>query len=218
MNTATNAPRRRLLRRLAVGLAGVTALGAGFVGWALQRPAWTPLSSRCAGGMPMNRKLLVAYASRAGSTGEVAQAIADRLCARGFNTEVRPVDAVKTLEGFDAVVLGSAIRYGAWLPEMLKFMQAQRSALAALPAAVFTMHMQALDDSEASRQTRSVYGQPVRALLVPRDEAFFAGMVDPARLSFFERLAVKMVKSPVGDRRDWPRIHAWADGLTGKLQ
>lgn len=165
----------------------------------------------------MNRKVLVAYASRAGSTGEVAQAIAERLCAQGFDAQVRPVADVGSLDGFQAVVLGSAIRYGAWLPEMLKFAQAQRAALAVLPVAVFTVHMQALDDSLASRGTRSGYSQAVRALVAPRDEAFFAGKVDPATLSFLERMAVKLVQSPVGDRRDWPRIRAWADGLGAKL-
>jgi menaquinone-dependent protoporphyrinogen oxidase len=52
----------------------------------------------------------------------------------------------------------------------------------------------------------------------PRDEAFFAGKVDPAALSFFERLALKMVKSPVGDKRDWNAVRTWADGLAARLQ
>lgn len=165
----------------------------------------------------MNRKLLVTYATRAGSTGEVAQAIAERLCSQGFDAEVRPVAAVGSLDGFQAVVLGSAVRYGAWLPEMLKFVEAQRRALEVLPVAVFTVHMQALDDSEASGKTRRTYSQAASQAVTPRDEAWFAGKVDPATLSFFERWAVRLVKSPVGDLRDWPRIRAWADGLGAKL-
>lgn len=166
----------------------------------------------------MNGKLLVVYATRAGSTAEVAQAIAERLCAQGFDAEVRPVAAVHGLDGLQAVVLGSAVRYGAWLPEMLKFVEAQRAALAALPVAVFTLHMQALDDSQASARARRSHSQAVQHALQPRDEAWSAGKVDPGTLSFFERLAVKLVRSPVGDRRDWPRIRAWADGLGASLQ
>lgn len=218
MSTPMQAPRRAALRRIAGGLAGVAVLAAGFVGWAVQRPAVVLAQGRCPGGPPMDRKLLVIYASRAGSTGEVARAIAERLCAQGFDAEARPVAAVGSLDGFQAVVLGSAIRYGAWLPEMMRFVQAQHAVLAALPVATFTTHMQALDDSEASRHTRQGYGQPVRALVAPRDEACFAGKVDPATLSFLERMAVKLVKSPVGDKRDWARIRAWADGLGAKLQ
>ena len=166
----------------------------------------------------MKKRALVVYATRAGSTGEVAQAISERLCAMGFDTEVRPVDSMSSLSGFQAVVLGSAVRYGAWLPEMTKFIESRRSELTQLPLAVFTVHMQALGDDATSQATRAGYTKAVRAVITPRDEVFFAGKIDPARLSFFERMAVKLVKAPVGDKRDWDRIRQWADGLGKKLQ
>lgn len=99
----------------------------------------------------MTKKALVVYATRAGSTGEVAQVISERLCAMGFDAEVQPVESVSSLSGFQAVVLGSAVRYGAWLPEMTKFIESQRGALAQLPVAIFTLHMQALGDDRASQ-------------------------------------------------------------------
>ncbi len=210
--------RRTALRRIAVGLAGVAAVAAGFVAWAVHRPEVKLAQGRCAGGAPVNKKALVVYATRAGSTGEVAQTISERLCASGFDAEVRPVDAVSSLAGFQAVVLGSAIRYSAWLPEMTKFIEARQSELSRLPVAIFTLHMQALGEDAASQGIRAGYTKAVRALLTPRAEVFFAGRVDLATLSFFERLAVKMVKSPVGDKRDWDRIRQWADGLGEKLQ
>ena len=166
----------------------------------------------------MKKRALVVYATRAGSTGEVAQVISERLCAMGFDAEVQPVESVGSLAGFQAVVLGSAVRYGAWLPEMTKFIESRRSELAQLPLVVFTLHMQALGDDAASLGTRAGYTKAVRAVVTPRDEVFFAGKVDLARLSFFERMAVKLVKSPVGDKRDWDRIRQWADGLGKKLQ
>jgi len=218
VNTPSTPPRRIALRRIAIGLAGVAAVAAGFVGWAVRRPAVVLASSRCPGGSTVNVKLLVTYATRAGSTAEVAQAIGERMCSQGFDAELRPVAAVGSLDGYQAVVLGSAVRYGAWLPEMLKFVEAQRTALVALPVAVFTTHIQALDDSQASSTARTGYSQALHKALTPRDEAWFAGKVDPATLSFIERMAVKLVKSPLGDLRDWARIRAWADGLGAKLQ
>jgi menaquinone-dependent protoporphyrinogen oxidase len=65
---------------------------------------------------------------------------------------------------------------------------------------------------------RKQYTRAVHALIAPKTEAFFAGKVDPATLSFFERLAVKMVKSPLGDKRDWAAIGRWADGLADTLR
>ena len=166
----------------------------------------------------MKKKALVVYASRAGSTGEVAQAISERLCAMGFDAEVQPVESVSSLAGFQAVVLGSAVRYGAWLPEMRKFIELRKSELAQLPLAVFTVHMGALGDDASSQATRAGYTAAVRAMVTPRAEVFFAGKVDLATLNFFERMAVKLVKSPVGDKRDWDLIRRWADGLGETLQ
>ena len=166
----------------------------------------------------MKKKALVVYATRAGSTGEVAQVICERLCAMGFDAAVQPVDSVSSISGYQAVVLGSAVRYGAWLPEMMKFIESQQSALSQLPVAIFTLHMQALGDDSASQTARAGYTKAVRALVNPRDEVFFAGKVDPTTLSFFERMAVKLVKAPVGDKRDWDRIRRWADGLGETLQ
>lgn len=166
----------------------------------------------------MTKKALVVYATRAGSTGEVAQAIAERFCAMGFDAEVQPVESVSSLSGYEAVVLGSAVRYGAWLPEMTKFIESQRGALAQLPVAIFTLHMQALGDDTASQTTRAGYTKAVRAVVNPRDEVFFAGKIDPLTLSFLERMAVRLVKSPVGDKRDWDRIRRWAEGLSETLR
>ena len=212
------ASRRTALRRIAAGVAGTLAVAAGFVAWAVHRPALSLAQGRCSGGTKVTKKALVVYATRAGSTGEVAQVVSERLCAMGFDAEVQPVEAVNSLAGFQAVVLGSAVRYGAWLPEMTRFIESRRSELARLPLAIFTLHMQALGDDAASQDTRSGYTKAVRAVVTPRDEVFLAGKVDLARLNFLERMAVKMVKSPVGDKRDWVRIRQWADGLGEKLQ
>jgi menaquinone-dependent protoporphyrinogen oxidase len=211
------ATRRGALRRLGLCVAAFTALGGVFIAWATRRPEIALAQGRCAGGDAVNKKVLVAYATRAGSTGEVARVISERLCARGFDAEVKPIAAVQDVAGYDALVLGSAVRYGGWLPEMTKFIETQRAALAALPVAIFTMHMQALDDSPASGEKRAGYTQAVRQLISPREQAYFAGKLDSATLSFFERMAVKLVKSPIGDQRDWERIRSWADGLAGKF-
>jgi menaquinone-dependent protoporphyrinogen oxidase len=213
MSDAPTTKRRTAVHRIGIGLLGLTALASGFIGWGMHRPGIQQVHSSCAGGPPMKQKLLIVYATRAGSTGEVAQALADQLCLQGFDADVRAVEAVTSLDGYGAVVLGSAIRYGAWLPEMLKFAQTQRNALAKLPVAIFTMHIQALDDNTQGRTTRAGYSQAIRAFVTPRAEAFLAGKVDPATLSFFERIAVKLVKSPIGDKRDWSRIRDWADRL-----
>ena len=161
----------------------------------------------------MTERILVTYATRTGSTAEVASAIADQLCKAGLSAETRPVTEVTSLEGYSGAVLGSAVRYASWLPEMTDFVSANREALSAMPVAFFTMHMLALGDDPAAVAERAKYTAKARDMITPIDEAFFEGMIDPARLSFLDRLAVRLVKSPVGDRRDWERIAAWTDRL-----
>jgi menaquinone-dependent protoporphyrinogen oxidase len=109
------------------------------------------------------------------------------------------------------------VRYASRLPEMTDFIAANRDAPSEMPVAFFTMHMLALGDDPAAVSERAKYTAKARELITPSDEVFFEGMIDPARLSFFDRLAVRLVKSPVGDRRDWDRIAGWADGLAPRL-
>jgi menaquinone-dependent protoporphyrinogen oxidase len=210
--------RRLLLRRVALSVAGIVVVAAGWLGWATQRPLVTLARGRCSGDAPVKKKALVVYATRAGSTAEVAQAISQRLCANGWDADLQPVEAAGPLASYEAVVLGSAIRYSAWLPEMTEFITSHRGELARLPLAIFSVHMQALGSDDTSRASRAGYTRAVHELVSPRDEVFLAGKIDPSRLSFLERMAVKLVKSPVGDKRDWLRIQQWTDGLASKLQ
>lgn len=203
-------------RRFLVALAGVTAIAAG-IRTATWRPAPVLITSACQEDTQMTDRILVAYATRTGSTAEVADRIARRLCEAGLSAKARPVTEVTRLWGYSGAVLGSAVRYGSWLPEMTDFVSANRDGLSAMPVAYFTMHMLALGDDPAASAERAKYTAKARDLVTPAREAFFEGMIDPARLSFLDRLAVHLVKSPVGDRRDWARIGAWADELAPRL-
>jgi menaquinone-dependent protoporphyrinogen oxidase len=217
MTNSSTQPRRRTLKTILAAAAGITLAGGGFVWWGTRHTTISLMQSQCAGSSSMNQKILVVYASRAGSTAEIADAVAKQLCAAGFSADVRPVAEVKTLEGYAAAIVGSAVRYGSWLPEMLKFMEREKAALQRLPIAFFTVCMKARDPSQSSRQEMAQYSNAARAVLMPKTETFFAGKIDLATLSFFDRLAVKIVKSPVADLRDWPAIRGWADGLKSSL-
>jgi menaquinone-dependent protoporphyrinogen oxidase len=86
-------------------------------------------------------KILVTYASRAGSTAGVAEAISKALVESGAQVEVRPMQDVKDLTLYQALVAGSAIQAGQWLPEALQFVQTHRAVLAQKPCATFTVCM-----------------------------------------------------------------------------
>ena len=113
----------------------------------------------------MNEKVLVAYATRCGSTIEVASAIAGELNKNGKSADLRAIKNVTDLQGYSAVVLGSAIRMGNWVPEALKFVEAHQAELSILPTAIFSVHMNNLGEDEASKTARAGYHDAVRKLI-----------------------------------------------------
>ncbi len=164
----------------------------------------------------MNRRILVAYATRTGSTVGVASAIGETLGASGFDVDVKPVKENPGMDGYQAVVIGSAVNGAQWLPEAVQFVKNNQSALNRVPVALFSVHIMNLAADEKSRQNRLAYLNTVRPLLKPLDEGFFAGVgFDPMRQSWLAGLLNRVFKmAPDGDCRDWNTIRAWAANLS----
>ncbi len=166
-----------------------------------------------------NNKILVTYASRAGSTAEIAEAIGKTLTQGGAQVDVLPMQDVKDLSLYRAVVAGSAIRKSKWLPEAMQFVQTHRSELAQKPFATFTVCITlAMSNTDQYRQAVKQWIQPVRTQVSPVSEGLFAGRLDFSKLPLtFDTLLLRAVVAlgifPKGDRRDWKSISAWADGL-----
>jgi len=165
------------------------------------------------------RRILVAYASRAGSTGGVAEAIGRTLAEGGAQVDVRHMNDVEDLEQYDAVVAGSAIRGKAWLPEALEFLRAHRHELRRKPFAAFLVCITlAMPMAAGHEEFVASFMQDVRALVKPVSEACFAGALDYSKVPLMPegiQLRVLSVASqtPPGDYRDWDAIRAWAAGL-----
>lgn len=167
----------------------------------------------------MSNKILVTYASRTGSTAEIAQAIGKTLAENGAQVDVRPMQEVKDLAPYSAVVAGSAIRDSKWLPEAVQFIQAHRAELAQKRFAEFTVCITlAMSNGEQYRAGVMNWVAPVRALVRPVSEGFFPGMLDfskpPVNLDTLQmRLAVAMRIFPRDDRRDWNAVRVWAESI-----
>jgi len=161
----------------------------------------------------MRDRILVTYATRCGSTAEVADTIGETLSARGFHVDVKPVKEHPSVEGYQAVLIGSAIRFGAWLPEAVEFIKTNQVAFSKLSVALFTVHILNLGEDEQSITNRKAYLAAIRPLINPIGEVYFSGKVDLAKLSLTERLMAKAVKPPIGDSRDWTKIRGWAETI-----
>jgi menaquinone-dependent protoporphyrinogen oxidase len=159
----------------------------------------------------MTRKVLIAYATKLDSTGEIAQSIGETIAQSGFEADVELVKDVADTSEYSAVILGSAIRMGHWLPEAIEFAKRHQDPLKKVLVAIFTVHILNQGDDPESQKERLAYTEPVKKILTPKAEAFFTGKIDPAQLNFFERLLFRAVKSPAGDFRDWEDIQDWAE-------
>lgn len=158
----------------------------------------------------MTPNILVAYGTRTGGTAPVAEAIASTLQVEGLNVDVGPIREITDVRSYDSVILGSSIRAGSWLPEVIEFMKDNQNHLQNMPVGFFTVCLTLSDDTPDNRETVRKYLDPVRQLVNPVIEGYFAGKMDYARLSLPVRFIVKAMKAPEGDFRDWTKIRQWA--------
>ncbi len=214
-------PTRTLSRRDFLRITGIT-LGAsavtcsGLAVLATHSPAVT-LSESAYGDQNMTKKVLVAYASKCGSTGEVASAIGRTLAQNGVRVDVLPLKKVTDLSDYQAVFVGSAIRVAKWLPEAVSFVSENRAILQRVPTAYFTVCMTMARDTPANRAKAAGFIEPVRAVLAPAAEGYFAGKVDFKRLSFIEGTLLKAKGGIEGDFRDWDKITNWAQSTYAQI-
>ncbi len=169
----------------------------------------------------MDSRVIVAYASKYGATGEIAERIGQVLRQAGLQADVLPVKGLRGLDGYNAVVLGSAVYIDKWQKEAAAFLRANEVALAGRPVWLFssgpTGEGDPLELVEGWRLPAAL--QPVAARIRPRDVAVFHGHINPGKLSFIEKSAVGSIKKkPFGDYRDWNRIVAWATTIADALK
>lgn len=184
----------------------------------VEKPA-IELKSYSFGDETMSKRILVAYASGTGSTIGVAEAIGKTLSEYGFAADVRPVKDDPSPEGYQSMVIGSAVNGGKWLPEAVSYVENHRTALNRLPVAVFCVHIMNTEDDEKSRKNRQAYIDAIRAQVRPVAEAYFTGIgMNPEEDSWLTRWAYRTFKvGGVGDCRDWKKINAWAASLPERL-
>ncbi len=162
-------------------------------------------------------KVLVTYASKYGSTGEVAEAIATVLRNRGLDAVVQPVESVKDLDGFSAVVLGVALYFFRWRGSAHKFLKRHHRALEQIPVAVFGMGpIEDTPEQYAGTRGHLDKGLAKHAWLAPVSVTVFGGRLDPEHLRFPDNNPAMRQMGAV-DLRDWDAVGKWADGLAEKL-
>lgn len=155
-------------------------------------------------------RVLVGYATRAGSTAEVAGIIADELRARGCDVDVRDLRDDPDPAGFGPYVLGSAIQTMTWLPEALDWLRKHGQQVGR--AALFNVSITAVDPTKNDEALRC--NKAAAELVEATSQAAFAGRYAPEKVGFLKRLLFWVLAKKPGDHVDPPVIRAWARALT----
>ncbi|TLN14049.1 flavodoxin [bacterium] len=176
---------------------------------------WRPKLFKLIWRPKLDMKILVAYASVHGATEEVAGRVAATLRETGSSVDLVPVRQVRSLSGYQAVVLGAPIYLGHVNRDALRFLSRYREAFSGgLPVAIFAGgHLR--DDASEREEVRKGLEQELASLswLRPASVELIGGKVDPTRLRLPWRLLPAMRQIPPSDLRDWEAIHDWAREL-----
>ena len=194
------------------------------------------------------KRILITYATMAGSTTEVAQAVGEELAKGGLVVDVKPLNEIRSLEGYDGVVVGAPMIMG-WHRDATRFLKKHRGDLKRIPLAVFVLAMSLTQTGETSlegvplyvdenlpkppqkmgtlsfreRYARiSHYLQPILKAtrpVKPVSIGVFGGRLEYGRLKWWAVLfAMLIIRAPAGERRNWPVIRSWAASLPSAFQ
>lgn len=176
--------------------------------------------SNCGSKNREGHKILIAYASECGTSGEVAVAIGDALCEDGNTVETKWIKNVKDINNYDAVIIGSAILYEDWMPEAKELVKDNQDILKNMPVAYFITCMALSSKEDAAMQQAIDYSVKLCDLVPqvkPVSMGHFAGVLDYSKISFFKRILTRAAmarhKVKEGDYRDWNAIRSWAKSI-----
>ena len=161
-------------------------------------------------------KVLVTAATKHGATAEIAATIGEALRGdHGLDATVVPPEQVTTIDGYDALVLGSAVYAGHWLAAAKELVDRAAGALAGKPVWLFSSGP--VGDPPKPEEDPVDVAEIV-AVTKAREHRMFAGKLDKRQLGFGERAIVVALRVPEGDFRNWAEINGWASEIALSLR
>lgn len=165
-------------------------------------------------------RVLIGYASRFGSTRDIAVRIADTVRTHGNEVDVRSVEEISDVDRYDAVVFGSGVYDGSWPAEATGLMRRHAAALAQKPVWLFTVgsfgDRHPIVGGLIKKEPKEI-GE-FEEMLHPRDYRVFAGVIDLEHWPAWGRLLFKALGGHAGDNRHWSDIDSWAEDISSEIR
>lgn len=167
-------------------------------------------------------KVLVAYASKYGSTKGIAESIVETLRVKGMEVEVQKVDSVRNPGDYGALVIGSAVYMGHWMKEASEFVMRNRDVLSDRRVWLFSSGPLGNNPSADDPKLEPKEIPEFRGAIRPRDHRVFFGVFDRKKLGLKDRIVAGMPAAkalfPEGDFRNWNDIESWAGNIARALE
>ena len=160
-------------------------------------------------------KILIAVASKHGSTREIAGALAQELEKQRHDVAVHAAQRSLAVDGYDAALVGSAVYVGNWMGEARAFVAENQAALARIPVWLFSSGPLGAENPQPEADPAGM--DELMAQTGARGHQIFVGKLDKSALGLGERLIVRGVRAPYGDFRDWDAIRAWGQTIAREL-
>lgn len=157
--------------------------------------------------------VLVVYATKSGSTADLADWIADGVRTTGHAVRVEAATDAPGPEGYDAVFVGSGIRAGNWHSAAVQWLTEHAEVLKRQPLVTFTGSLAAADPAEKTKAEVAGYTTKVVEPLglSPVAHGSLVGAYEPKKMSFAERLIMRIArKHAAADDRDPAAVRTWA--------
>jgi menaquinone-dependent protoporphyrinogen oxidase len=161
----------------------------------------------------MDKKILVAYATRYNSTKEIADYITNFLIKEGFNVDSKNILDITDIKEYNFIIAGSAIQMGKWLPEAREFIQKHKNYLNKVPLFVFSCGITLNNPDENITRKALFATDEILQYVNPKEIGLFAGKLDTDSLCKSDRDMIILAKPDCGDYRDFENIKEWTQKI-----
>lgn len=162
-------------------------------------------------------KVLIVYATRNGSTQEVATFIGDALREAGLDVTIADADTVQDVTPYDAFVLGTGIYRGEWLPALRVFLRKFRADIGDKPIFAWMLCIRLLETDGQDYVMAEYVPHHLLDGFNVQDIQPFLGKLLLAEVDLSDRWALSLryegnidPTQVNADYRDWDAIRDWA--------
>lgn len=167
----------------------------------------------------MEKRVLLTYASKYGSTIKIAERIKEVLEKQNLQVDLMPVEEVNGMGSYSSVIVGSAVYMGQWRKKASAFLKSNASDLSSKKVWIFSTGPTDKGDPVELLKGWKIPDnlKPVADKINPMEIKVFHGNLDLEKLNFMEKFIVKKIKAPVGDFIQWHDVENWAKEISDQL-